>query len=154
MKDDKLKMFFLRRTQLFIKVFFLVLLFNGFSLRAAVNIDDITNEKCSATQQLQTVKGKVVDDKGNPLLGVTIFSAIKEWDYSATQGSIDVEAETTLNSKLLLFVRSSNSKNSLENEDWLQVNSKSFIVDKVDYLAMPGSLFRTITAGAGAIWNH
>lgn len=154
MKDDKLKMFFLRRTQLFIKVFFLVLLFNDFSLRAAVNIDDITNEKCSTTQQLQTVKDKVIDDKGNLRPWVTIFSAIKEWDYYATHGLIDVEAETTLNSKLPLFVRSSNNKNSLENEDCLQVNSKSFIVDKVYYLAMPGSLFQTITAGAGAIRNH
>jgi len=60
------------------------------------------------------------------------FSSVKEWDYSATQGVIDVEAETTLNAKLLLFVRSSNNKKSLENEDWLQVNSKSFIVDKAD----------------------
>ncbi len=60
------------------------------------------------------------------------FSSVKEWDYSATQGVIDVEAETTLNSKLFLYVRSSNNKKYLEDEDWLQVNSKSFKIDKKD----------------------
>ena len=62
----------------------------------------------------------------------TYFSSVKEWDYSATQGVIDVEAATTLNNKLHLFVRSSNNKESLENEDWLHVTAKSFTVDKAD----------------------
>lgn len=72
MKKKKMT-FSLRKTQLFIQVFFLVLLFNGFSLRAAVNTNDITNEMSSITQQNRTVKGKVVDEKGNPLPGVTII---------------------------------------------------------------------------------
>ena len=71
MKKKKMT-FSLRKTQLFIQVFFLVLLFNGFSLRAAVNTNDITNEMSSITQQNRTVKGKVVDEKGIPLPGVTI----------------------------------------------------------------------------------
>lgn len=71
MKKKKMT-FSMRKTQLFIQVFFFMLLFNGFSLRAAVNTNDITNEKSSVTQQNRTVKGKVVDEKGIPLPGVTI----------------------------------------------------------------------------------
>jgi len=71
MKKKKMT-FSMRKTQLFIQVFFFMLLFNGFSLRAAVNINDISNEMPSVTQQNRTVKGKVVDEKGIPLPGVTI----------------------------------------------------------------------------------
>lgn len=60
------------------------------------------------------------------------YSSVKEWDYSATQGVLDVEAEISLKSKLLLFVRSAKNKKSLDNEDWRQVNSKSFKIDKKD----------------------
>ena len=62
----------------------------------------------------------------------TYFSSIKEWDYSANQGVIDVEAEIALKSNLLVFVRTANNKNIIEEEDWLEVNSNTFTIDKED----------------------
>ena len=70
----KRKMIFLRKESfLFFEIFFLMFLFNGFSTRAAVNFNDITIERSNVVQQNRTVKGKVVDEKDNPLPGVTII---------------------------------------------------------------------------------
>lgn len=67
----KRKTIFLRRNWLISTFFFLILSLNIFSMGTAT--DDSLIEYINAFQQSQTLKGKVVDEKGNPLPGVTII---------------------------------------------------------------------------------
>ncbi|MDI9605100.1 MAG: VCBS repeat-containing protein [Bacteroidota bacterium] len=60
------------------------------------------------------------------------YSSVKNWDYPAVKGTIDVEAELSRESKLSLFIRSANDEPSLENKDWRQVDEDSYRLDKSD----------------------
>ena len=71
MKKRKLT-FLLQKTLLFTNFFSLVLLFNSFSVRAAININSNDIENINSLQQDRTLRGKVTDEKGVALPGVTI----------------------------------------------------------------------------------
>ena len=93
----KRKIIFLRKENfLFFEIFFLMILFNGFSARAAVDFDDIAIERSNVIQQNRTVKGKVVDEKDNPLPGVTIIVVGSTKGVSTDlDGSYSIDVKST-----------------------------------------------------------
>lgn len=86
-----------RKVLLFVNLFSIILLFNTGSLQAKVVINKRSGyEFSSLMQQNRTVKGKVVDEKGIPLPGVTILVVGSTKGVSTDlDGSYSIDVKTT-----------------------------------------------------------
>lgn len=122
---------FLQRKKLLIILSFLLLFFcNSIILKAVNNSGNFNNKSYETLQQDQTVKGRVIDEKGDPLPGVTIVIE------GTTRGVItDVDSTFIINAKstdklIFSFVGLQNQTIEVGNQTMLNV----ILLDKIDEL--------------------
>ncbi|MFA7492006.1 MAG: TonB-dependent receptor [Proteiniphilum sp.] len=129
MKKKKM-MLFRRKTLPIVSIFFLMFLFNSIALLALDEFDCMNIEKQNGLQQNRTLRGKVLDENGNPLPGVTItVVGSTRGVITDTNGnySIDINSEDELE---FSFIGLETQRIKVENRTVLYVNLK----EKIDEL--------------------